>query len=152
MSVVRDPAGATFALWQPKRHIGAEVLFEPGALCWNELYARDTTAEAAFYAGLFGWTTKTSNSATGDPYTEFLNGGSPAAGMLRIREEWGAMPPRWAVYFAVADFDAPIGTAARLGAKALRGPMKVEGAGRFGFLQDAQGAHFAVIQLAPGPA
>ena len=91
-------------------------------------------------------------SATGDPYTEFLNNGSPAGGMLRIKEEWGDMPPHWAVYYAVADFEATMETAGRLGAQPIMEPMVVEGAGRFVFLQDAQGAYFAVIQLVPGAA
>ena len=40
MAVVQDPAGAAFSLWQPKSHIGAQVVNEPGSLYWAEL---DTT-------------------------------------------------------------------------------------------------------------
>jgi predicted enzyme related to lactoylglutathione lyase len=38
MSMVQDPQGAVFALWQAKNSIGVEVNNEPGTLCWNELY------------------------------------------------------------------------------------------------------------------
>jgi len=41
MAVVADPAGATFSVWQPRHNIGAQVVNEPGAFCWNELYTTD---------------------------------------------------------------------------------------------------------------
>src|SRR5258708_8239940 len=31
-AIVQDPTGATFCLWQAKKHIGAAVVHEPGAL------------------------------------------------------------------------------------------------------------------------
>src|ERR671923_88778 len=49
-----------FQMWQPKRHTGARILREPGALCWTELATRDTTAAKKFYTSLFGWKDKTS--------------------------------------------------------------------------------------------
>lgn len=44
MAVLQDPTGAVFQLWEPKKHIGAKILNEPGALCWSELTTRDTKA------------------------------------------------------------------------------------------------------------
>ena len=41
MAVVQDPTGAVFQIWQKKRSIGAEILNEPGALCWTELTTSD---------------------------------------------------------------------------------------------------------------
>src|SRR5438309_2655853 len=38
MSVLTDPTGAHIALWQAKKHIGAGIVNEPGALTWNELF------------------------------------------------------------------------------------------------------------------
>ena len=49
MAVLQDPTGAVFQVWQPKKHIGAKILEEPGALCWTELNTRDTKAAEAFY-------------------------------------------------------------------------------------------------------
>ncbi len=37
MAVVQDPTGAFFSIWQAKGSIGAEIVNEPGTLCWNEL-------------------------------------------------------------------------------------------------------------------
>src|SRR6478736_6508190 len=58
MAVIQDPTGAVFQLWTPNRSIGAQILNEPGALCWTELTTSDPKAAEAFYTGLFGWTPK----------------------------------------------------------------------------------------------
>ncbi len=44
MAVLQDPSGAVFEVWEPKLHIGAKILNEPGALCWSELTTRDAKA------------------------------------------------------------------------------------------------------------
>jgi hypothetical protein len=54
--VVRDPPGATIAGWEPRKHIGARFMNEPGALCWTELMTTNVEAAGQFYAGAFGWT------------------------------------------------------------------------------------------------
>src|SRR6185503_8196040 len=48
MAVLQDPTGAVFQVWQPKEHIGAMILNEPGALCWTELTTSDTKAAEKF--------------------------------------------------------------------------------------------------------
>ena len=147
LAVVQDPIGAMFALWQPKQHMGADLVNEPGTLCWNELYTNDLEAASKFYTGLFDWTAEKSTGAVGEEYVVFHNGDRPAGGMLKIEREWGDVPPNWSVYFAVEDCDATLEEAQSLGAKVEVPPMEIEGAGRFAFLQDSQGAYFAVIQL-----
>ena len=37
MLVAADPTGAVFGVWQPKSFTGADVVNEPGSLCWNEV-------------------------------------------------------------------------------------------------------------------
>ena len=41
MTVLQDPTGATAALWQPRRHVGAGIKYEPGAIAWCELMSTD---------------------------------------------------------------------------------------------------------------
>src|SRR4051794_3264197 len=53
MAVIQDPQGAFFMLWQPNQHGGAQLVNEPGALCWNELASSEMDASAEFYRGLF---------------------------------------------------------------------------------------------------
>ena len=42
MAIIQDQQGATFSVWEPKKHIGSEVVNEPGTLCWAELDTTDT--------------------------------------------------------------------------------------------------------------
>ena len=150
MVVSRDPTGAVFSVWEPKSHIGAQVFGEPGALAWNELYTHDTEAAAQFYGGLFGWSAHSRPSADGGEYVEFRLDGVSAAEMMAIRKEWGEVPPNWSVYFAVADLDASLEKADRLGASQSMPTMEVQGVGRFALLRDPQGAFVYFIQIARG--
>lgn len=146
LAVAQDPTGALFIVWEPKDHAGAQVFGEPGSLAWAELYTRDTHTAASFYGELFGWHAGSTHSADGSGYTVYQLNGTPAAGMIAIREEWGPMPAHWSVYFRVADLDDSRARAVELGASELMPPMQVEGVGRFAFLQDPQGAVLAIIQ------
>lgn len=150
MAIVQDPTGAVVALWQPKEHHGAEVVGEPGAFCWNELYTNDLEASKNFYGGLVGWITRTMAVGEGHEYTIFQADGRDACGMMEIQEEWGDVPPNWGVYFVVEDCDASMEQAKTLGASAVTSPMDIQNVGRFVLLQDPQGAHFSIIQLKPG--
>jgi uncharacterized protein len=144
-AVVRDPRGAAFCLWEPRRHAGARLVREPGAQTWHELWTTDPAGVEPFYTGLFGWTAKRSEGPP--PYTEFELGGKGHAGMMQIREEWGQVPPQWAIYFQVADCDGTAGKASSLGASILVPPQDIPEVGRFSVLADPQGAEFAVIRL-----
>ena len=90
MAVLQDPTGAVFQVWQPKKHIGAKILNEPGALCWTELSTRDTDAAEKFYVQLFGWKPKHSAPGSPMPYTEFSLEGKPGVGMMPM---YVAFPP-----------------------------------------------------------
>lgn len=149
MLVGQDPTGGTFAVWQPRTQIGAEVFAEPGALAWNELYTRDTAAAAQFYTSLFGWSVEKTQSGDGGEYNLFSLGGQPAAGMMAIREEWGPMPPNWSVYLAVGDLDAALAHVQDLGGQQISPAMAVDSVGRFAFVCDPQGAYCTVIKPAP---
>lgn len=146
MSVVADPTGAEFGLWQPRAFAGSQRFGEPGCPCWAELMTRDAAAAREFYGGLFGWDVRVAPGAPGQDYTHFLVSDTPVAGMLLIQEEWGAVPPNWSLYFAVEDLDATLEAARALGAKPEAGPLHVPGVARFCLLRDPQGAHFEVLE------
>jgi len=151
MAVVQDPTGAALSLWQGREHKGAGGNNRPGAMCWVELQTEDMALAAQFYGDLFGWTTRTSESVKDRRYELFVHGEHEVGGMLEIAPDWGPVPPNWAVYFCVEDCDATLAEARRFGGKALVPAMEIANVGRFAFLQDPQGAVFAVIQLAhPG--
>ena len=89
MAILQDPTGAVFQVWQAKKHIGAKILNEPGALCWSELTTRDTKAAESFYTKLFGWTAKHSAPGAGMEYTEFSNQGQSGVGKKAMPKKNG---------------------------------------------------------------
>jgi predicted enzyme related to lactoylglutathione lyase len=147
MAVVTDPTGATFALWQPRRHRGYGIVGEPGAVCWNELLTRDTAPAAHFYTNLFGWRTEVM-SMPGGPYTLFINHDMQAGGMMKMPPHAGQAPPHWLVYFSVEDCDGRVAATRQLSGNALVPPTDVPGVGRFAVLQDPQGAVFGILRAA----
>lgn len=147
MAIIQDPAGATFSIWQPKDHIGAQVVNEPGSFCWNELYTTDPKKVGDFYSDLFGWTRQTMPMPTGAEYTIFKKGDAQAAGMMKIPKEMGPVPPHWLVYFAVDDSDRTAEKARKMGGEVMVPPTDIPNIGRFAILNDPQGANFAVIRL-----
>jgi uncharacterized protein len=146
MALIQDPTGASFALWQARRHHGAAVVNEAGAFCWNELATPDPQQAGDFYTGLFGWGTMVQEMGP-MRYTTFTNGGRPAGGMYQPSPEQAGMPPAWTVYFAVDDCDGSAEKAKGLGASVLAPPADIPGIGRFAILADPQGAVFAIIKL-----
>ncbi|MGD1860840.1 MAG: VOC family protein [Leptolyngbyaceae cyanobacterium] len=148
MSLIQDPTGAIFALWQPQQHHGADLANEPGAFCWNELQTKDLTKATNFYTQLLGWKTQLTKNAQGGDYIEFQMDDKSSAGMLEIQSDWGDVPPNWVVYFAVENCDATVEKAQALGGQIEMPPMDIANVGRFAILQDPQGAYFTVIQIA----
>jgi len=146
MAAFSDAVGAPLSLWEPGDHIGAEVVNDPGALCWTELACRDPEVAEAFYAEVFGWTTRT-ETAGGAPYTQWLLDDRVVGGMLTMGGEWPAeIPAHWMSYFAASDTDAVAAKAGELGGKVLVPPTTMP-VGRFCVLADDQGAAFSVIAL-----
>ena len=146
MAVLQDPTGAVFQIWQANKHIGAEILNEPGALCWTELSTRDTKAAEAFYTALFGWTAKVGGVGTAMEYTEFSNQGKPGVGMMAMPAQVPAfVPAYWMSYFQVDDVDASTEKAKSLGGGVRVPPMDIPSTGRFSVVTDPQGAMFALF-------
>jgi predicted enzyme related to lactoylglutathione lyase len=147
MAVIQDPQGAVLMVWEAKKHIGAEIMREPGALTWTELATSDTEGAKKFYTSLFGWKEKTSTGA-GMTYTEFSVADTPGAGMMEINEQMKAMhvPPNWMPYFQVADVDVSANKAKELGGKLFVPPMDIPNTGRFSVISDPQGAVFAIYK------
>ena len=148
MAVLQDPTGAVFQIWQAKKHIGAEILNEPGALCWTELTTSDTAAAEKFYTQLLGWGVK--HAAPGAPmeYTEFSVNGQPSIGMMPKPPHMPAeIPSYWMPYFQVENTDASVTKAQTLGAKIMVPAQDIPTTGRFAIVTDPQGAMFAVFQF-----
>ena len=149
MSVIADPTGAMFALWE-STELGGFVYNERNALCWVELTTTDADAATKFYVELFGW--KTETFPMGDfEYTVLGNDGQQVAGLMPQPKPMAEAkaPPFWTVYFDVADCDAVMERAKKLGGEIVTPAMDIPGVGRFAILKDPDGAAFAVITNAP---
>ena len=146
MANIQDPQGAKFAVWEAKRHKGAEVINEPNAMCWNELYSPDIKGTRKFYSGLFNnWKLKESPE-----YTEIhmSAGDAGIGGMMQISKEMQGMTPQWMPYFAVTDADAVAKKTKSAKGQVYVEPKDIPNVGRFAILADPQGASFAIIKLA----
>jgi uncharacterized protein len=142
MALLQDPQGAAFAVWQPRRHIGAGLVNDPGAMVLNQLDTTDPEGAARFYGGLFGWRI---SKVAGEPqpYWGIENAGGLNGGMMALPA--GARTPHWLVYFTAADLDAAAGTIARGGGVVLL-PATAIPSGRILVARDPQGASFALFE------
>ena len=137
MAFVAHPAGGYVGLWQPGRHIGAELVNEPGSLTWNQLHTRDKDGAAAFYGAVFDWTLGQG---------VFNLGERPIGGIMDVPPGTpDDVPAFWMTIFSVADCDESVSKATELGGAVVSPPEDLEGIGRFALLTDPQGVYFGII-------
>jgi predicted enzyme related to lactoylglutathione lyase len=145
LAFITDPAGATFAVWQPLQHHGAQLVNEHGALSWNELNTPDVAQAKAFYGPLLGW--RFVDMAMGFDYTIIKVGERDNGGVMPMTgPEWKGVPPHWMTYFAVDDCDAMAERVEATGGKVCVPPTDIP-PGRFAVVNDPQGGMFTVIKL-----
>jgi len=144
MAVCADPTGAIFGFWEPRSHTGAQIVDEPGAMCWTEVATRDKGA-TAFYEKVLQVTSKPMEG--GMVYDMLNKGDKTIAGVLHMNEQWPAeIPPHWMPYFAVANADESAAKIKELGGQVKHGPFDSP-YGRICVVQDPFGAVFSIIQL-----
>jgi predicted enzyme related to lactoylglutathione lyase len=142
-AVLRDPTGAHFALWEPRRQIGAGVVNDPGAMCLNQLNTADPAVAQRFYTEVFGWRVDFAGTDE-QAYWGLFNDGRLNGGMMPLPPGSPA-PSHWLVYFTAADLDATAAAAEPLGGRLLVPPTAVP-AGRIAVVADPQGAVFALFE------
>jgi len=146
MAIIKDPQGAMFAIWQPGTMIGATVVNEPGAFCWNELATTDPEGARTFYTQLFGWSAKVSEEGP-TPYTEWQRGEHSLGGMRGIGEGEPVSTPYWLVYFTVENCEAATEKMKELGGAVHMANYDIPHVGRMSFGADPQGAAMSIIEL-----
>ncbi len=142
MSGITDPTGANVMLWQPKKHIGAELVNVPGAMSWNELYTKDLEAAKQFYGDLFGWTFNTDD----EKYTWIENNGRKNGGMFVLTPEMGDMPPNWTVYFTVENLEESVKKVTELGGQVWMSGRDIS-VGKIAMVAEPTGAGFMLLEL-----
>jgi predicted enzyme related to lactoylglutathione lyase len=114
-----------------------------GDFVWYELMTLDAKAAIDFYAHVLGWTA----SPFGDDYTMFANAEGPLAGVSVLPEEAKQMGtrPHWVSHVQVANVDATVAEATKLGGRLYFGPADIPDIGRFAAIGDPDGAPIHVF-------
>jgi predicted enzyme related to lactoylglutathione lyase len=142
MTVLQDPTGAVFALWQARDSIGAEIVNGPGALCLTQLNTNDPGRAEEFYTRLFDW--RVEQVQGGDqPYWGIFLGERVNAGMMQL-PPGNPAPPHWLVYFGIDDVDAAAERIGASGGTVMVPKTEVPG-GHIVVAQDPQGAVFGLF-------
>lgn len=141
VAAIRDPTAAIVSLWQPRSRIGATLVNDTGALCWNELLTTDVELAKSFFGELLGWEYETDESG----YVSVRNAGRLNAGMREHASHERRVTPAWLPYFTVESVDATARRVAELGGRRLA-PTTEGRLGRWAVIADPQGAAFAVFE------
>jgi predicted enzyme related to lactoylglutathione lyase len=141
VGAIRDPTGAIVSLWQPRSRIGATLVNDVGALCWNELATTNVERAKSFFGELLGWQYETDHTG----YTTIRNAGGLNGGLREQTEHERGIPPSWLPYFTVHGADDAARRAEQLGARRLVATTQNR-MGRFAVIADPQDAAFAVFE------
>jgi len=121
-----------------------------GRPLWFELATGKGLLDAAgdFYRKAIGWRIGDSG-IEGFRYHLAASDGDMVAGLMEMPDDAANMPPRWTIYFGVADADRTAADVRAAGGRVFREPADIPGTGRFAVVSDPQGAPFGI--LAPLP-
>ena len=176
-AVFTDPEGAAFSVWEARKHKGARLVNDPGAVVFNGLNTRDAEKAKPFYESVFGWRTL-SIGGGGEGwalpgYGDYLErehhpglreqmgqAGAPegfedAVGSINpIPDDQPDTPAHWSVTFSVDDADGTAQKVTELGGKVLAPPFDAPWSTptytiRVTVLADPQGATFAASKFIP---
>lgn len=141
VAAISDPTGAIVSLWQPRSRIGATLVNDVGALCWNELATTDAERAMGFFRELFGWEYETDEAG----YASIKNAGRLNGGIREQTEQERSVPPNWLPYFTVENIDDAARRAEQTGGRRLTATTEIH-IGRFAVVADPQGAAFAFFE------
>ena len=160
-----DPQGAPFRLWQARRRLGAQLVNAPGSWNFSVLRTPDLAGSQAFYFDLFGWQTGSTDgspgletlwrrpgygdhlAATADPEIHERQASAPGGFADAIAWAEPGEPVGWRVTVTVADRDASVETAQRLGATVVDSD---DGEWtRTAVVRDPHGAELTLSQFTP---
>jgi predicted enzyme related to lactoylglutathione lyase len=146
MAVVADAGGAVIGMWQPGEHRGVNVLVEPGAPQWFELFTRDWRGSLDFYRDVFRWDVVVASDTDEFRYATLFGDEQAAAGIM----DAGAflpegVPAHWSVYFNVPDIEAALAKVVELGGSVVVAAEPTP-FGHLATVTDSTGATFKLCQ------
>ncbi|MES1161595.1 MAG: VOC family protein, partial [Rhizobacter sp.] len=148
-AAIIDPTGARISLWKSAQDDSADVDNTPaGSWVWNELATPDPKVAVAFYVKVIGYTPDAMDMGPQGTYHLLKTAGDRGrAGVMKTMDP--AMPAQWVPYVHTDDCDATLAKAKQLGATICVPATDIPGIGRFGIMQDPQGALIATIKTLP---
>lgn len=146
MQRIADPTGGQYNVFAGSQEDPADEPSWTGCFHWNELWTSDPEAAVKFYETVHGYSTDAMDMPNIGKYHSFSIGGQPRAGVMKSPVP--NAPATWVPYIAVNDLDAAIERATKLDGKAQGPVVNVENVGRFGVVQDPEGAVFGMIKPA----
>jgi predicted enzyme related to lactoylglutathione lyase len=141
VAAIADPAGAVVSLWQPRTRIGATLVNDVSALCWNELATTDPGRAKSFFGELLGWQYQTSD----DGGATIINAGRRNGSIRAQTGQERGIPPYWLLYFTVGNAEDAARQAGQAGGRTLA-PATGTRTGRIAVIADPHGATFAVYE------
>lgn len=146
-SVVADPQGAVFCLFQPSSDEAPPELdaTSPGHVGWHELMTADREQALAFYSKLFGWSkVQAHDMGPMGIYQTFADSaGREVGGVMTKPADFPVCC--WVYYFSVASVAAAVARIAARKGQVVMGPMEVPGGSWVANCVDPQGAYFAIV-------
>jgi uncharacterized protein len=149
MSVIQDPVGAMFCIWQAAKHAGVGLKGDHGTAVWVDLSTPDQTRSGKFYSDLFGWKMtegKSMKPAKPGDYFHIVNGTEFIGGIQPGTHRDPNAPSSWLTYFDVADADGTVKQVKSLGGRVIMPTMAMGDVRKFAVLADPQSAVFAIVQ------
>ncbi len=140
MTIVQDPSGVLFALWQSKQGEYSKPRL-PGQVAWFELMTDEPKLAQDFYSRLAHWTEQPQSDD--ESLTVFYHHGKPVSSLRK--KESPEIPSAWVVYFLVDDCDETAAKCESLGGKVFRAKSDCPHLGRCALLQDPSGGIFGII-------
>jgi uncharacterized protein len=142
--LAQDPTGATFGVWEPRAHTGAELVNENGTFTWNELMTPDVGAATRFYGAVFPHEYERLPEVPDGSYQLIKVGGSVVGGFWTVPAE---VPAHWVTYFQMDDLDEALERLRAAGGTVTDDPVDSP-YGRWAVAADPQGGTFRIIQSA----
>ena len=147
MATIVDPHERVVGLWEANGRSGAERQSLPGSMWWVEMLAHDVTGATYFYSTLFGWKANGRQLPhLSNGYTVYSVGSESVGGAIKIERNWGRVPERWQVLFAVTDLERIIDQTHGLGGSNDLPPIDIPHVGRCVGLLDDRGCLFVAMQ------
>jgi predicted enzyme related to lactoylglutathione lyase len=146
-ATLADPTGAVFSIWKSVEGDAPELDPVPvGHWYWNELSTSDASKALAFYESVFGYTHDAMDMGPQGNYYMLKQGERMCGGLMK--SPMPEMPAMWLPYVLVANCDASLTKALKLGAKQCLGATDIPNVGRFAVVNDPTGAMIAFMSKA----